>query len=412
MPPTPDSNSASAGASGVDAQEKRPPLYKRTGVIIASMILIPVILGIAALFIAHAWTRESTDDAFVDANIVFIAPRVAGNVIALHVNDNQLVSQGDPLFEIDPSEYQEAVNQDKQTVIADEAKAESQQASYEQSVAHVQTVKAISESTKASTQQARANAEQLSDDLARNKALAATGVISAQEYDDSSKSTLGAIANLNSKAAQQDSATAYEAEAGKQVQSAKAQWDSARAAIGEAKAALAQAQLQLSYTKVFAPVTGRVTQRSLNNGNYVQAGQQVMALVPTSVWITANFKETQLGHMRPGQSTEIRVDAYPGDILHGHVNSLQAGSGARFSLLPPENATGNFVKIVQRVPVKIVLDKPVDGSHVLGPGMSVEPTVIIDQSSRPTIVALILAAIASACAIVCGVMFLKRASSS
>jgi membrane fusion protein, multidrug efflux system len=381
-------------------------------VIIASMILIPVILGTAALFIAQAWTRESTDDAFVDANIVFIAPRVAGNVTALHVNDNQLVSQGDPLFEIDPSEYQEAVNQDEQTVIADEAKAESQQASYEQSVAHVQTVKAISESTKASTQQARANAEQLSDDLARNKALVATGVISAQEYDDSSKSTLGAIANLNSKAAQQDSATAYEAEAGKQVQSAKAQWDSAKAAIGEGQAALAQAQLQLSYTRVFAPVTGRVTQRSLNNGNYVQAGQQVMALVPTSVWITANFKETQLRQMRTGQSAEIRMDAYPGHILHGHVNSIQAGSGARFSLLPPENATGNFVKIVQRVPVKIVLDEPVDGSHVLGPGMSVEPTVIIDQSSRPTIVALILAAIASACAIVCGVMILKRAPSS
>jgi membrane fusion protein (multidrug efflux system) len=133
----------------------------------------------------------------VDANIVFIAPRVSGNVIALHVNDNQLVNQGDPLFEIDPSEYQEAVNQDEQTVTADKAKADSQQASYEQSVAHVQTVKAISESTKASTEQARANAEQLSDDLARNKALVATGVISAQEYDDSSKSTLRAIANLN-----------------------------------------------------------------------------------------------------------------------------------------------------------------------------------------------------------------------
>jgi membrane fusion protein (multidrug efflux system) len=406
----PDSHSGSA-ETGLGVLEKQTPLYKRPKVIIASMILVPVILGTAALFIAHAWTRESTDDAFVDGNIVFMAPRVAGNVIALHVNDNQLVSQGDPLFEIDPSEYQEAVNQDEQTVIADEAKAESQQASYEQSVAHVQTVKAISESTKAGTQQARANAEQLSDDLARNKALAATGVISAQEYDDSSKSTLGAIANLNSKAAQQDSAAAYEAEAAKQVQSAKAQWDSARAAIREAKAALAQAQLQLSYTKVFAPVTGRVTQRSLNSGDYVQAGQQVMALVPTSVWITANFKETQLRHMRPGQPAEIRVDAYPSHILHGHVNSIQAGSGARFSLLPPENATGNFVKIVQRVPVKIVLDEPINGSHVLGPGMSVEPTVIIDQSSRPTIVALILAAIASACAIVCGVMFLKRASS-
>ena len=413
MPAEPDSDSVSAAETRVGAAlEKRAPLYKRPRVIIASMIVLPLLFGLAALFMAHAWTRENTDDAFVDANIVFIAPRVSGNVIALHVNDNQMVSQGDPLFEIDPSIYQAAVNQDEQTVISDEAKAASQQASYEQSVTHVQTLKAIFESTKASTAQARATAEQMSDDLARNKALATTGVISAQEYDDSSKSTLAAIANLNSKSAQQDSAAAYEAEAGKQMQSAKAQWDSGKATIGEAQAALAQAQLQLSYTKIFAPVTGRVTQRSLNSGDYVQAGQQVMALVPASVWITANFKETQLRHMRPGQAAEIRVDAYPGHILHGHVNGIQAGSGARFSLLPPENATGNFVKIVQRVPVKIVLDEPVDGSHVLGPGMSVEPTVIIDQSSRPAIVALILAAIASAGAIVCGLLLLKRARGS
>jgi len=330
-------------------------------------------------------------------------------VIALHVNDNQLVSQGDPLFEIDPRMYQAAVSQDEQTVIADEEKAASQQASYEQSVTHVQTVKAIFESTKASTEQARASAEQLNDDLARNKALAATGVISAQEYDDSSKSTLAAIANLNSKAAQQDSATAYEAEAGKQMQSSKAQWDSAKAAIGEAQAALAQAQLQLSYTRVVAPVTGLVAQRSVNPGDYLQVGQQVMALVPARVWITANFKETQLRHMRPGQPAEIRVDAYPGHILHGHVDSIQAGSGARFSLLPPENATGNFVKVVQRVPVKIVLDETVDGSHVLGPGMSVEPAVIIEQSARPAIVATIVAVVASAGLIAGGFMMLRRA---
>jgi membrane fusion protein (multidrug efflux system) len=199
MPALPDSDSVSAGKTGVGAQKQRSPLFKRPKVSIASIIVLLAVIGLAALFMARAWTREGTDDAFVDANIIFIAPRVAGNVIALHVNDNQLVSQGDALFEIDPSIYQAVVNQDEQTVIADEAKAASQQASYEQSVTHVQTVKAIFESTKASTEQARASAEQLNDDLARNKALAATGVISAQEYDDSSKSTLAGIANLNSK---------------------------------------------------------------------------------------------------------------------------------------------------------------------------------------------------------------------
>ena len=215
------------------------------------MIVLPLLFGLAALFMAHAWTREDYAGDFLrGCQHRLHRPRVSGNVIALHVNDNQMVSQGDPLFEIDPSIYQAAVDQDEQTVISDEAKAASQQASIGETVTHVQTLKAIFESTKASTAQARATAEQMSDDLARNKALATTGVISAQEYDDSSKSTLAAIANLNSKSAQQDSAAAYEAEAGKQKQSAKAQWDSGKAAIGEAQAVLAQAQLQLSYTKV------------------------------------------------------------------------------------------------------------------------------------------------------------------
>jgi len=274
----------------------------------------------------------------------------------------------------------------------------------------VKTVESIFDSARAATEQAKAQAAQSSDDLARNKALALTGVISDQEYDDSSKSTLAAIANADSKAAQQSSAATYQDEAAKAMDSAKAQWDSAKAAIGESGAALSEAQLQLSYTKLVAPITGRVTERTVNAGDYLQVGQQVMALVPTSVWITANFKETQLTHMRPGQPAEIRVDAYPRRVFHGRVNSIQAGSGAQFSLLPPENATGNYVKVVQRVPVKIVLDDPVDQKHLLGPGMSVEPTVVVSDSKTPLAVAMSLASLLSLVVIGGGMHRLRKLS--
>ena len=372
------------------------------------MILLPIALGATAFFLGHSWGRESTDDAFVDANIVSIAPRVSGKVISLSVSDNQLVNAGAPLFEIDPADFQAQVDQDTETVAADQAMADSKEAAYQQAFAHVQTAREITNSAKASADQARADAARLNDDLAREKALFETKVIAAQEYDDSSKSAIAAIAALNSKIAQQSASSAYEAESARQLDSAKAQWQSARAQIAEAQAALTESKLRLSYTKVTAPVTGRVTERSVNTGDYLEVGQQVMALVPPEVWITANFKETQLRHMRPGQPAEIRVDAYPNRMLRGHVESIQAGSGARFSLLPPENATGNYVKVVQRVPVKIVLDPGNDPTEVLGPGMSVEPSVVVDNSKTPMVVAGSLAAAGSAGIIALGSMLLRR----
>jgi membrane fusion protein (multidrug efflux system) len=154
----------------------------------------------------------------------------------------------------------------------------------------------------------------------------------------------------------------------------------ARARAAEAEAARKQAVeagLKVSYTRLVAPEPGRVTNRTVEEGQYVQVGQSLMAIVPNDLWVIANFKETQLARIRPGQPVEIRVDAYPGLVLHGHVDSIQAGTGARFSLLPPENATGNYVKVVQRVPVKIVFDAPLPEGYALGPGMSVVPTVIV-----------------------------------
>ena len=382
------------------------PFFKRRKVIVSGMIFLPVVFVVLALVLAQTWRREKTDDAFVDANTVFIAPRVAGKVISLSVNDNELVQKGAPLFEIDPADFAARVEEDTQAAAAEEANAVSKEAAYQQALAHVETARGFTSSAQASAEQAQADAARLQDDLVRDKALFDTKVISQQEYDDSSKSTLAALAALKSKIAQKAASVAYESESARQLDSAKAQWHSAVAQVGQARAALSAAQLQLSYTKIVAPLTGLVTQRSVNAGDYVQVGQQVLALVPTEVWVTANFKETQLRRMRPGQPAEIRVDAYPDAPLRGHVDSIQAGSGAHFSLLPPENATGNYVKVVQRVPVKILLDHP-DATHVLGPGMSVEPTVFVDFSGTPFVVAGV-AALAASCGVIGLGFFLLR----
>jgi len=162
-----------------------------------------------------------------------------------------------------------------------------------------------------------------------------------------------------------------------QVAVSQAQADTAGASIEQLQAVLDQAELELSYTKIYAPDSGRVANKSVEQGALVQAGQPLLSIVPGDVWVTANFKESQIGRMQPGQPVEISVDAYPGKSFKGHVDSIQPGTGARFSLLPPENATGNYVKVVQRVPVKIVFDEPPDPKHMLAPGMSVEPEVYI-----------------------------------
>lgn len=383
------------------------PFFKRPRVLRIGMVLLPIILIAVALIIARALTRESTDDAFIDGNTVFIAPRVAGKVVSLSVNDNQLVPEGAPLFEIDPADFAARAEQDKQAVAVDEATAESKEASYRQALAHVDTAHSYVASAQASAEQAQADAAKLQDDLTRARALVETKVISQQEYDDTSKNTLSSLAAAKAKAAQQTAASAYETESARQLESAKAEWQSAQAQVAQEQAALAEANLQLSYTKVVAPVAGRVTQRSVNSGDYVQIGQQVLALVPLNLWVTANFKETQLRHMQPGQPVDIHVDAYPDKVLHGHVDSIQAGSGAQFSLLPPENATGNYVKVVQRVPVKILLDEP-DSAHILGPGMSVEPTVLVNGSRTPYLVAITFALAASAGGVVFGRHLIRR----
>jgi membrane fusion protein (multidrug efflux system) len=198
---------------------------------------------------------------------------------------------------------------------------------------------------------------------------------------------------LETKVKEVDASLAYSSEARTMADSAVAEAAGARAGVDEAKAAVALAELQLSYTQVVAPEDGFVTSKAVEAGDYVQTGQSLLEMVPREVWVTANFKETQITDMHPGEPATIEVDAYPGRQLRGRVDSIQAGSGARFSLLPPENATGNFVKVVQRVPVKIVFDQELDGNHVLGPGMSAVPDVRVRAGAVQALVVTVLAAV-------------------
>ncbi|MGA1980300.1 MAG: HlyD family secretion protein [Sedimentisphaerales bacterium] len=300
--------------------------------VIIIVLTIPLVLGLS--YLRYAMSHESTDDAFVTGHIVSVSARVDGHVEKVYVNDNQSVEQGDLLAEIDTRDY-------KVSLDLASAAMSAAQASAEQNRAQVGI---------ASVEAARAE-----KDYNRYRQLfEANGGVTQQQVD-------------NAAAAAQSAAAQLEA-ANKQVVAAQAK-------ASEAKSAFDRAQLNLSYTRIYTPQSGRVTNKALEAGEYIRVGQPLMMIVPREVWVVANFKETQLKYMKPGQKVQIKVDAYPQKIFKGHIDSIQAGTGAIFSLLPPENATGNYVKIVQRVPVKIVFDEDPNNTRMLSPGMSVVPVV-------------------------------------
>ena len=323
-----------------------------------------VISGIivAALLVGwwlHARNYESTDDAFIDSRTVQISAQVAAAIVDVPVTDNQLVDAGAELVRLDDRDYvaqrdqaQAQVKQAQASVDNLTAQIEAQQAKVDQ--AHKQVVQALAALTFA-RQQA---------DRYRQLANKGSGTVEqAQQYESSLQQSDAGLA------AAQANATAVE----KQIGVLQAQRELAFGQLAQARATLEQAQANLSRTIITAPVAGRVTKLTAAKGGYAAVGQALMMFVPREVWVTANFKETQLDFMRPGQPVDIAIDAYPGRRFAGHVDSVQSGSGTAFSLLPAENATGNYVKIVQRVPVKITFDKIPD--VLLGPGMSVVPTV-------------------------------------
>ncbi|MDQ6654732.1 MAG: HlyD family secretion protein [Verrucomicrobiota bacterium] len=355
------------------------------------MILVAAAIAIAAiayggLSLFHSFTHESTDDAFIDAHVIAIAPKIAGRVTAVRVGDNQQVKKGDLLVEIDSADLEAVLAQKRAAVEVARARQRGAESSAAQADAHLNTVRAGYEAAGANANAAEADVNKQRDDLQRNQKLITRGAISSQEFEHSSVDAQVAESNLQSKRKQMEAAGAFLKEAQKQAEAAHVQVDAARAEITEVEATVQQAELQGSYANITAPEDGRVTTKAVEAGAYVQVGQNLLALVTPEVWVTANFKETQLQELRPGQPVEIDVDAYPDHPLRGHVDSIQAGSGARFSLLPPENATGNYVKVVQRVPVKIVFDEQPDVQRVLGPGMSAVPDVKVSSGAKAALV--------------------------
>jgi membrane fusion protein (multidrug efflux system) len=327
------------------------------------------------VFLAYSAAYQSTDDAFVDGHIIPISAKIAGRVQNVYVTDNQDVDKGATVVELDPRDLDAAARQKTATRESAMAQANAAQAGLEQALAHVRTMEATVEADRATADADMAQNDKAQSDLRRYEDLFKTKVVSPSDVDQYRATAKASDATLQAAQKKVTSGEAQVAEAHAQANAFAAMVESIKARIGVADADLAAAQLNQSYTLVKAPEAGRVTQKSVEPGAYVQAGQNLFALVPKNVWVTANFKEDQIRKMRVGQPVEIAVDALHGRKFQGHVDSIQAGSGARFSLLPPENATGNYVKVVQRVPVKIVFDKPVESELPLGPGESVVPTV-------------------------------------
>jgi membrane fusion protein (multidrug efflux system) len=398
--------------------------------------LIAAVAGV--IYYINSRHYESTDNAFIEGDVIQVSPRVAGQVLHVYVRDNQHVNQGDLIAEIDARDYQARAAEAHAHLADTAAKEDGAQstllltstvtsavltqtgaaagaageqvkvleAHVAESAAAIRAAEAAVRQAEAQQSAAQAEAGRAAEDAVRYRALHDRDEVSQQQLDRAettarstaaaqeaaAQATEAARARLVQARAAEASAQAGLRQAEAQVVQAQgmvsqaksapeqiaarhADVASLRAQVDQQRASVEQAELALSYTRIYASEAGYITRKSVEPGDYVQPGQPLVALVSDRVWVVANFKETQLKNMRPGQTVTMKLDAYPQLSLRGHVDSFQSGTGAAFSLLPAENATGNYVKVVQRVPVKIVLDEPAPAGYRLGPGMSVEPEV-------------------------------------
>ncbi len=396
----------------------------------AGLVILAFAFGVPAFI--HSLSHETTDDAFIDGNIVSISPRVDGHVAMVLAKDNQLVKAGDLLVELDPRDLEARLDAAKAALKSARAAGRAQKAAVElttiiatagldeakdnvaavkagvgEASARIALARAALDQTRAEADSAGARHQLDATDLERYREMAKTKTVSPQDLDhakaaaqisaaaltaakkkiDTQKAkvreALAALKAAEADLRQADARLVAAGSAPQRIRQSRFRAEVSSADIDRAKALATQARLNLSYTKIYAPCDGFVTKKGVEPGQFVQKGQSLLAIVPRAVWVTANFKETKLTRMRPGQPVDITVDAYPDITFHGHVASIQHGTGARFSLLPPENATGNYIKVVQRIPVKIVFDRPAESAHVLlAPGMSVTPDVDVGDGGN------------------------------
>lgn len=410
-------------------QNQPKPRRKPVGLILAVLSLGAIAAGaLGYRWFQYASTHEETDNATVAGHIYQISSRISGNVLAVPVDDNQLVQQGQLLVQLDPHDYQVKVQQAQAALQAAQRQANAAQSSisYASANAQAQTTEAqgniagaianiadaqaaVAEAragvpqAQATLAQANANLEKAQADYARYRALYQEGAIPAQQLDTAKASYNVALAERTAAQEGIRQAQAQLTQAQQGVSAAQAKLESTRgslqqaqatgvqtnvnrsqyeatvAAIAQAQANLAEAQLQLSYTDIVTPASGRIGRKTVEAGQQVQPGQPLMAVVGNDLWVTANFKETQIEHMRPGEPVEVTLDAFPDRTFIGKIDSLSPASGAEFALLPPDNATGNFTKVVQRIPVKIALDpNSIRGfESAITPGMSATVDVAV-----------------------------------
>jgi len=392
---------------GVGAPREATKTYSAKRVIttlaVALLFASGVIFGLQ--YIVNSGAYQSTDDAFIDGHIIPVSAKVAGRVQSVYVLDNQTVNKGDLVVELDPRDFDAAAGQKAAALQSSQAQASAAQAALQEAIAHVKTTQATVESDQATADADAAQNDKAQSDFKRYEDLYKTKVVSPLDVDQFRAVAKSAQATLDAAEKKVLSDKALVDEARAQVDAYAGLVQAVTAQIHESDANLATAKLNQSYTRILAPESGWVTQKSIESGQYVQAGQNMFALVPKEVWVTANFKEDQIRRMHPGQTVEIAVDALHDKKYKGHIDSIQAGSGARFSLLPPENATGNYVKVVQRIPIKILFDEPLNtGAGLpLGPGESVVPTVEISSPEySPVIVGIAFVVLAL------GVIFIIR----
>jgi membrane fusion protein (multidrug efflux system) len=331
------------------------------------VLAITAALVYGAFRLVYSLSHESTDDAYVTGVIVPVAPEVRGVVVNVYITDNQHVDAGAALVDIFPQDYADAEKERSQAVSTLTAEQIELQASL------TEREKALSQ-TRANLNAAVAEEDLAEKELKRYERLVTEEAASRSQYDQ-------VDARWKVARARVDAAAAAIAEAEGAIEAARARLNTQTFRIREAETSQRLAQLNLRRTALLAPISGRIAKKNVDPGKYVQPGQPLLSIVQENTWVIANFKETQVEKMVVGQPVEVEADAYPGIIFKGHIDSLQPGTGAVFSLLPPENATGNFVKVVQRLPVKIVMESPFDPAHPLWPGLSVVPTVDVGRKA-------------------------------
>jgi membrane fusion protein, multidrug efflux system len=405
-----------------ESNEMKP---RRGKIIILILFCALAVGGALAVFwyLKYASTHISTDDAFVDGHVHVIAPKISGTILGIMVKDNQQVAKGDLLIEIDPTDYRVRVDDTASAFQAENARivelndrvevarkqfqelkyqAESARLNFDLQKTVLKQVEADIKKAEAAVEAQTAQLKQARADIRRGEDLYKKEVISKEKYENTQTAYEVAEAQLKAAREQlvqvqvnretqlarlkQAKVDAMKAEAALETQKtlikqAESTISTQRSLIQQKRAVLKTSELNLDYTRIYAPADGYITKRSAEVGNQVQVNQPLMSVVPLApeeIWITANYKETQLKRVKPGQKVKIEVDMNPSRVFHGRVDSIMAGTGSAFSLFPPENATGNYVKVVQRIPVKIVLEQGEDPGHMLRIGMSVVPTILVE----------------------------------